>query len=247
MNLLRPDRCVVVCEVGTSHNGRLDLALRLIEECAAAGADWIKLQCFTLAEIAHIRNASLKGEVPEPWKSMGYGTLESLYVKARTPHEWFPALVDTARQVGVPWFSSLVGMDSLALLEELGCPAYKLSAWDEDASWLYKAVRATGKPIVTSTRNPRPDAVYGDVVLYAPPGYPQDLAGLDQFATSSCDGLSYHGVDWRAPARAAHMGAKMVEVHVQLDDEPCEIDGHSSLTVSDLARLCEAVRIKEAA
>lgn len=245
---IRPGRCAVVAEIGAGHNQRLDLALRLIDECARAGADAIKLQAYTLAEITALRGGTPNGEVPEPWRSMGHETLDALYAKALTPHEWFPALVDTARQAGVPWLASVFGLDSLALLESLNCATYKLSAWDEGQGWLYEVVRATGKPIITSTRDPRPRERRGDVVLYCPPGYPQgNVPDLIRWGISTCDGLSYHGTDWRAPAWAANTGAAMVEVHVQLDDEPAELDGHSSITISDLARLCEAVRARRAA
>lgn len=234
----------VVCELGANHNGRLDLALRLIEECAAAGADAVKLQAFTMDEIMALRGAEM---VPEPWYSMGYTTPEALYTKAITPREWFPALVDTARQAGIPWFSSVFGLESLEMLEELGCNAYKLSAWDERVGWLLEAVKAKGKLVFVSTRDARPKKKIAHLTLYCPPGYPAHAADLARFVGSTCDGLSYHGTDWQVPARAAEMGAQMVEVHVQLDDEPAELDGHSSLTVSDLRRLCDAVRKKEAA
>jgi hypothetical protein len=34
----------------------------------------------------------------------------------------------------------------------------------------------------------------------------------------------------------------MIEVHVQLDNEPSVLDAHSSLTVSQLRVLCEAAK-----
>ena len=47
----RSDPCLVVAEIGNNHNGDLDLAFRLIDECVAAGADCIKFQMRDLSTL----------------------------------------------------------------------------------------------------------------------------------------------------------------------------------------------------
>ncbi len=42
------------------------------------------------------------------------------------------------------------------------------------------------------------------------------------------------------PAYALERGAKIVEVHVQLDDEPSELEANVSLNISDLVDLVGA-------
>ena len=41
----------VVAEIGVNHNGRLDLALKLIDAAAKAGADAVKFQTFSAEKI----------------------------------------------------------------------------------------------------------------------------------------------------------------------------------------------------
>lgn len=227
----------VVAELSNAHNGDLSRAHRIIEAVKEAGADWIKFQCYTPAELVLLRG---DGPAPEPWGSDGW-TMFDLYTKAQTPHSWFPSLIRKCEQVGLPWFSSVFGMDSLALLEKLGCPVYKLASLDVAQDGFRQRVRMTGKPVIQS--NPVFQDIRNVTQLYCPPGYPQRVTARDlRAAFGPFHGFSYHGTDWRVPAKAIQYGAKLVEVHVQLDDEPSELEKDVSLKISQLTRLVEAVR-----
>lgn len=238
--------CRVVAELSNAHNGDLGLALRLIEECAAAGADFVKLQCYTPSELVALRG---DGPAPSPWGDDGT-TMRQLYERAQTPHDWFCDLVDKCAEMGVPWFSSVFGIDSLQLLAYLKCPAYKIAALDvgSDFARLVGAM-ASGVPIVASGRGER--IPWADLTLFCPPGYPQALEHFTpdsyQRAFTYTDGLSYHGTTWDMPAWAAEYGAHMIEVHVQLDDVPSELEANVSLTVSQLKQLCESAHKVRAA
>ena len=232
--------CRTVAEIGNAHNGQLFLALRLIEECAAAGVDLVKFQCYLPDELVRLRG---DGPAPEPWGSQGW-TMRTLYGKAQTPHEWFPALIAKCNEVGVPWFSSVFGMDSLRLLEALQCPAYKVAALDVDSVFAAGVAVGTSLPIIASSRGER--IPWADLTLYCPPGYPQDVSnfGPDQYraAFAKCDGLSYHGTDWDIAAWSAHYGAQLLEFHVQLDDVPSELEANVSLTISQVRQVVAGIR-----
>lgn len=222
--------CRVVAEVSNNHNGSLALAKRLIRECADAGADFIKFQCYTPDELVVLRG---NGPAPDPWGADGW-TMRDLYEKAQTPHAWFPELVAECEIVGIPWFSSVFGVESLALLRKLGCPALKVAALDIDTAFA-RMVSLSQVPIIASSRGER--VPWADLTLYCPPGYPQDpeeirAARLPQ----PLDGTSYHGTDLAVAEML--MGWSILEVHVQLDDVPSELEANVSLTVSQLRELC---------
>jgi sialic acid synthase SpsE len=42
---------LVIAEAGVNHNGDLDLAVRLVEAAAAAGADVVKFQTFVTSRL----------------------------------------------------------------------------------------------------------------------------------------------------------------------------------------------------
>ena len=227
--------CRIVAEVSNAHNGSLARAHRIIEAAKEAGADFVKFQAYTPDELISMRG---DGKPPPPWDEM---TMHELYTKAMTPHGWFPSLSEKCDRVGIPWFSSVFGLDSLEMLERNWCPVYKLSSLDIEYQAFRRSVHMTGKPIIQS-RPKLTDAIdhlSADLTLWCPPGYPQTVSAP---FPAWADGFSYHGTDWEVAASVAKAGAQLIEVHVQLDDEPSELEEDVSLTMSQLKELCDAVK-----
>jgi len=226
----------IVAEVSNNHNGSLWVAHQLIDAIREAGAHWLKFQCYTPDELVRLRG---DGPAPDPWGADGW-TMHDLYTKAQTPHAWFPELVAHCNAIGQPWFSSVFGPDSLALLESLGCPVYKMASLDREQEDFRSLVYATGKPLIQSSPSPL-TLEEGIVQLYCPAGYPQTVTPTElERALPSFRGFSYHGTDWAVPAYAISCGAEIIECHVQLDDVPSELEQDVSLIVADLIMLMEA-------
>lgn len=223
--------CRFIFEVSNAHNGDKDRALRLIDAAAASNADFVKFQCYTPDELVAIRG---DGPAPEPWGAMGW-TMRALYDVARTPLEWFPDLFAHARTLGLVPFASVFGADSLAVLQAVGCPAYKIARLDNESALLHALVNATGKPKIVSVA-PNQTA-HADATLFCPPGYPQEPFACTPDIWTAHTGLSYHGTDPAVPMHAVATGAKLIETHVMLDDEPSELEASVCLTVSQFTTL----------
>ena len=130
-----------------THGGSLGNAVKLIWEASQAGADAVKFQCFDPERLAAKRATNA-----EVLALAGGKPLVDLYKQIHTPREWFPRLIATSIACDIPWFSSVFDPDDVAFLETLGCPRYKISAF-EMLDWeLIKAIQETGKPIVLSVR-----------------------------------------------------------------------------------------------
>lgn len=211
----------LIAELSNNHNGSYDRAIRLLDAAKDCGADAAKLQCFTPAELIALRG---DGPAPAPWNGMSMG---ELYAKAMTPREWFPKLYAHAESIGLPIFSSVFGQESLEFLESIGNPCYKIAALDYESYGVRAAVDRTGKPVITSCSSTFApfDCLFP---IYCPAGYPQPEANLRNIR-HSYHGYSYHGTDYRVPALSVAAGAKVVEVHFHLHDEPSELEAEISL------------------
>ena len=230
--------CRFIAEISNNHNGNLLLAFAMIHAAKAAGADFVKFQCYTPDELVALRG---DGPAPDPWGKDGW-TMHTLYEKAQTPMVWFPKLFAYARKVGIPAFSSMFGLDSLAMLERCECPAYKIARLDNQHRHLTRHVVATGKPLIVSA-DWTDLSTPADLRLCCPPGYPQAAdAKWPGSYEGMWDGISYHGTDPAVPAQCAREGARLVEVHFQLDSTPSELEANVSLTESQFA---EMVRLSQ--
>jgi len=230
-------RTAVVAEISNAHNGSLERARQLIVAAANAGAHAVKFQAYTPDDLVNLRG---DGPAPDPWGSEGW-SMRDLYLKARTPLEWFPDLVATARHMNIPWFASVFGPDGLAAMEDLQCPVYKLASIDNGKRAWRRTVHATGKPIIRSVPGDyRPHNSKDEAVLWCPPGYPQPHLNFKTMRAGRFDGFSYHGTSPIPPAVAAAFGAKIVEVHIHFAAEPSDLEATVSLTIERLAELVQA-------
>lgn len=239
--------CRFVAEISNNHNGSLERALRLIEAAKDAGADFVKFQCYTPDELVALRG---DGPAPAQWGAQGW-TMRALYEKAQTPHAWFLELVAQCAVLEIPWFASVFGLESLALLEKLGCPAYKIARLDNQDRGLRGAVLSRGKPVLVSISEGRELPSWGPVyLLWCPPDYPTKLEDVRlpsplAWRLESLLGLSSHCLTPELPIAAVARGAKLLEYHLQLDDEPSELEANISLTQTQFRAMVDAVRRTE--
>ena len=237
--------CRFVAEMSNNHNGDRDRLGRMIDAAHAAGADVIKVQAYTPDELCELRG---NGPAPAQWGEQGW-SMRELYAKAQTPLEWLPRIAAHCERVGVPWFSSVFGLDSLAALEAVGCSAYKIARLDNMHTRLIDAVKRTGKPVIVS--GAREDVTAGDGVswLYCPPGYPAPIENVrlpQPFATEGFVGISSHCLEPMLPVAAVARGAKLIEMHFQLAEEPSELEANISLNEHQWRVMVENCRRVEA-
>jgi hypothetical protein len=91
----------VIAEISANHNGRIETAMRLIEEAHHAGASAVKLQTYTPDTITLNSDAEefrIQGGL---WDGR---TLYDLYQEAHMPWEWHKPLFAHARQTGITIF-----------------------------------------------------------------------------------------------------------------------------------------------
>ncbi|ENV10550.1 pseudaminic acid synthase [Acinetobacter higginsii] len=248
----------VIAELSANHNGRLETALKIIEEAKRCGADAIKLQTYSADTItlnSQNEEFMIRGGL---WDGQ---SLYELYQKAQMPWEWHKPLFEHARALDITIFSSPFDRTAVDLLEDLNAPAYKIASFEAVDLPLIKYVASTGKPMIISTgmadKQEIAEAIQAAydggckelVVLHCVSGYPApaedyNLLTLADMAASFDIpvGLSDHTLDNTTAIAAVALGACLIEKHFTLDRNGGGPDDSFSLEPKELQHLCESAK-----
>jgi N-acetylneuraminate synthase len=244
----------IIAELSANHNGKLETALKIIEEAAKAGADAVKLQTYRPDTITLDSDADefrIKGGL---WDGR---TLYELYEEAHMPWEWHEPLFQHAKKLGIPIFSSPFDTTAVDLLEDLNAPAYKIASFEAVDLALIRYVAATGKPMIISTGMANAEEIEEAIaaareggckelaILQCVSGYPAPAEDynlrtipdmIERFGLVT--GLSDHTLDNTTAIASVVLGASLIEKHFTLDRNGGGPDDSFSLEPADLAALC---------
>ncbi|MET0862524.1 MAG: N-acetylneuraminate synthase family protein [Microbacterium sp.] len=249
----------LIAEIGLNHNGDVDLAKKLIDVAADAGADAVKFQKRTpeISTPAHMR------DVPRetPWGTMSY--LEYRY-RVEFDRDQYIEIADHALLRGLEWFASPWDVPSVAFLEDINVAAHKVASASLTDTELLEALRDTGKPIILSTGMSTMEqidtaiGVLGTdrlVLMHATSTYPMEPeeANLRMIPTLRDRfpgvpvGYSGHERGLQISLAAVALGAVAVERHITLDRTMWGSDHAASLEPAGLQHLVRDIRIVETA
>ncbi|WP_431278103.1 N-acetylneuraminate synthase family protein [Leifsonia poae] len=249
----------LIGEIGLNHNGDVDIAKRLIDVAADAGAQAVKFQKRTPA----ISTPEHMKSVPRstPWGEMTY--LEYRY-RVEFDRDQYIEIGDYATMRGLDWFASPWDEPSVEFLEDLNVVAYKIASASVTDLGLLGAVAATGKPVILSTGmstleqiDRAVDALGTErlVILHATSTYPlpAEEANLRMIGTLMQRypgipvGYSGHEPGLQISLAAVALGAAAVERHITLDRTMWGSDHAASLEPQGLTHLVRDIRIIETA
>ena len=253
----------IISELSANHNGKLDTALRIIEEAKKAGADAVKLQTYTADTITldcDSEEFQIHGGL---WDGR---TLYELYQQAHMPWDWHKPLFEHARKLGITIFSSPFDNTAVDLLEDLNAPAYKIASFEAVDLPLIQYVARTGKPLIISTGMADAEEIQEAIdaaraggcrelaILHCVSGYPAPAEDynlrtlpdmIERFGLVT--GLSDHTLDNTTAITSVALGASIIEKHFTLDRNGGGPDDSFSLEPAELAALCRDSRTAWAA
>ncbi|WP_439590880.1 N-acetylneuraminate synthase family protein [Microbacterium sp.] len=249
----------VIAEIGLNHNGDVELAKRLIDVAADAGADAVKFQKRTpeISTPEHMRDMPRE----TPWGTMSYLDYRR---RVEFDRDEYIEVSDHAMLRGLEWFASPWDEPSVAFLEDLGVSAHKVASACLTDTGLLQALRDTGKPVILSTgmstieQIDRATDVLGTdrlVLMHATSTYPMepDEANLRMIPTlrdrfpGVAVGYSGHERGLQVSLAAVALGAVAVERHITLDRTMWGSDHAASLEPAGLQHLVRDIRIIESA
>jgi len=249
----------VIAEIGLNHNGDVEIAKRLIDVAAEAGANAVKFQKRTpeIATPEHMRDVQRE----TPWGTMSYLDYRR---RVEFGRDEYIEVGDYATLRGLDWFASPWDVPSVEFLEDLNVAAHKVASASLTDIELLEALRETGKPVILSTgmstmgQIDRAMGVLNTdrvILMHATSTYPMepDEANLrmistlrDRFAGVPV-GYSGHERGLQISLAAVALGAVAVERHITLDRTMWGSDHAASLEPGGLEHLVRDIRIIETA
>jgi N-acetylneuraminate synthase len=143
------DPVTVIAEAGVNHNGRLDLALALVDAAADAKADAVKFQTFRASELVTPDAPQAEYQARNTGRgSTQYEMLKGLELDDNAHR----VLIERCRERGIEFLSTPFDFLSLQLLVDgLGLSRLKIGSGDLTNAPLLLAVARTGRNVILST------------------------------------------------------------------------------------------------
>jgi len=249
----------VIGEIGLNHNGSVELAKKLIDVAADAGAQAVKFQKRTpdISTPEHMKNVLRE----TPWGEMTY--LEYRY-RVEFDREQYIEIGDHATLRGLDWFASPWDVPAVEFLEDLNVVAHKVASASVTDLDLLAALAATGKPVILSTGMSTMEQIDAAVevlgtdnlvILHATSTYPlpPEEANIRMIPTLRAAypgvpiGYSGHERGLQISIAAVALGATAVERHITLDRAMWGSDHAASLEPTGFEHLVRDIRVIEQA
>jgi N,N'-diacetyllegionaminate synthase len=256
---------LIIAEAGVNHNGDMDIARRLIDAAADAGADLVKFQTFNANRL--VTRGAKKADYQTQATGAGesqHAMLQRLELSEAMHHE----LIAHCATRGIGFFSTAFDIDSIDMLTGLGQKIFKVPSGEiTNLPYLRHTARA-GTPLILSTGmasmadiEAAIDAVEqagtprsAVTVLHCTTEYPTPMAEVNLRAMQSIGaafgvavGYSDHTPGIEVAIAAVALGAQVIEKHFTLDRTMPGPDHQASLEPHELAAMVSAIRNIETA
>jgi N-acetylneuraminate synthase len=254
--------CFIIAEAGVNHNGSLDLARRLVDAAAEAGADAVKFQTFRADDLASPEAAQAEYQARNTGRRESQlDMLRRLELSPEAHHE----LRRRCLERGLTFLSTPFEEKSADFLVSLGVPLLKIPSGEITNLPFLAHVARAGLPLVVSTGMAtlaevgeavdvlRRDGGAGLVLLHCVSNYPARAADVNLKAMETLRsafgvpvGYSDHTEGLEVALAAVALGACVLEKHFTLDRSLPGPDHRASLEPGELASLVRGVRAVEA-
>jgi len=245
----------IIAEAGVNHNGDPDMARKLVDAAAEAGADCVKFQTFRTDEFFADRGQTYTYSSAEGPKTERLG---EMFRRLELPPEWHRELFERAWQRGLIPLSSVADQQSAEIVEQAGAPAFKVASDDMVNFPLLAYLATRRKPVILSTGmadldeveravevlRPVPVIMLHCVSLYPTPDEEANLKRMvalrERFHLPV--GFSDHTLGITAALGAVALGAVTIEKHFTLSRQLPGPDHALSADPEEFTQLVREVR-----
>lgn len=258
-------RVIIIAEAGPNHNGKLNLAFKLVDVAKKCGADFIKFQT-SIPEL-HISKFTKKANYQlknTPRKE----TQLQMAKKITLTYDQFLKLNKYCRRKKINFLSTPFDLKSINFLNNLNMKYFKVPSGEiTNLPYLLKIaklkkkvilstgmsnIREIGEALKVLTQNGIPKK--NITVMQCNTEYPTPLRDANLRAMLTIQqkfgvsiGYSDHTEGIEAALAAVAMGAKIIEKHITLSKSLIGPDHKASITKKELKKMIDGIRKVELA
>jgi N,N'-diacetyllegionaminate synthase len=252
---------VIIAEAGVNHNGSIELAKKLIDVAAEAGADYVKFQTFKSEQVIS-KNAKKADYQIANTENEVESQLE-MVKKYELDKEAHIELINYCEGKGIKFLSSPFDLPSIDLLLELGIDIFKIPSGEITNLPYLKKVASLAKEIILSTGMcnladievalailiKHGASLHNITLLHCNTEYPTPFNDVNLLAMNTIGdafkvkvGYSDHTLGIEVPIAACALGACIIEKHFTLDKNMKGPDHIASLEPHELKDMVKAIR-----
>ncbi|EHK3563866.1 N-acetylneuraminate synthase [Campylobacter upsaliensis] len=256
-------KVLIIAEAGVNHNGDINLAKKLIEQAAKAGADVVKFQTFKANSCVSVSAKKAKYQLETTAKEESQ--LEMIQ-KLELSYESHFELMKHCKKHGIAFLSTPFDLESVEFLRGLDLPYFKIPSGEITNLPYLKAVAKCKKRVLLSTGMAnlgeieaaltilRKNGTRNITLLHCNTEYPTPFEDANLNALKTLKeafklevGYSDHTEGIVASLGAVALGAVVIEKHFTLDKTMEGPDHRASLEFEELRALCKGIRELEKA
>ncbi|ELY7257695.1 N-acetylneuraminate synthase [Campylobacter upsaliensis] len=256
-------KVLIIAEAGVNHNGDINLAKKLIEQAAKAGADVVKFQTFKANSCVSVSAKKAKYQLETTAKEESQ--LEMIE-KLELSYESHFELMKHCKKHGIAFLSTPFDLESVEFLRGLDLPYFKIPSGEITNLPYLKAVAKCKKKVLLSTGMAnlgeieaaleilRKNGTKNITLLHCNTEYPTPFEDVNLNALKTLKeafklevGYSDHTEGIVASLGAVALGAVVIEKHFTLDKTMEGPDHRASLEFEELRALCKGIRELEKA
>ncbi|HEC1549953.1 TPA: N-acetylneuraminate synthase [Campylobacter upsaliensis] len=256
-------KVLIIAEAGVNHNGDINLAKKLIEQAAKAGADVVKFQTFKANSCVSVSAKKAKYQLETTAKEESQ--LEMIQ-KLELSYESHFELMKHCKKHGIAFLSTPFDLESVEFLRGLDLPYFKIPSGEITNLPYLKAVAKCKKRVLLSTGMAnlgeieaaltilRKNGTRNITLLHCNTEYPTPFEDVNLNALKTLKeafklevGYSDHTEGIVVSLGAVALGAVVIEKHFTLDKTMEGPDHRASLEFEELRALCKGIRELEKA
>lgn len=262
---MQMSRVFIIAEAGVNHNGSIELAKKLIDVAAEAGADAIKFQTFKADNLVskHAQKADYQKKTTSADESQ-YQMIKKLELD-EAAHK---SIIDYCEEKKIIFFSTPFDHESIDMLNTFGMTIFKIPSGEITNLPYLRHVGSLRKEIILSTGMSDLSDVENALnvliksgankkeitILHATSEYPCPVTEVNLRAMNTLQvkfgvnvGYSDHTQGIDIPVAAVALGACVVEKHFTLDRSMEGPDHKASLEPNELKLMVQSIRQVELA